>query len=931
MKKYIIIALIGGFTVPALAQEPVKASRPDTMQLGYQMEMPVSKIAGSARGISSKVLDKAPEIDIAKALYGKIAGLNVYQGNGSSAENIPSLSIHGNAPLILVDGFPRSLSDITSSEIESIRILKDAVASALYGVRGGNGVILVTTKHGHDDKLKVTANYQYGISTQFRKPEFADAYTYANSLNEALKLDGLDTRYNANELDAFRNNTYPYEYPNVDWWNEVYNKTSDNHRLNLTFDGGSNRFRYYAVVDYMHDKAFFNDDQSDGRYSTKPSDVRLNIRTNIDVDLTSSTFFKVGVLGKLQETNDAYYLRSTDNRTNALSNVIYNTPSAAFPIRHADGTYGGNSIYGANNPVALLESTGSLRTTYGTLLANATLKQELDVLLKGLSAEVSVAFDNVGSMFDVAQKQYKYMDTQASILNDGTLVTTPVSYSKDSEILSHAQPFNSLYMRSNIQARINYLLQSGAHDLNTSLIYDQQSYTADGRNNGAKRQSGLLYATYTYNNRYTLNGVLNYSGTAYLPEGDRFHLYPAVSAGWVASNENFLKDVESINLLKLYASYGISGWDGNMQHELYRQSYGNTNGSGGTYYFTNNASDYYGLAEGALPVENLTIEQSKKLSYGMELNAFKNRLSFYLEGFYERRSDILINGSSSVSSIIGISVNKINAGVQDYKGFDASIAWNDRIGKDFSYSIGANTSYVNSEVINDGQEYQQYDYLYTKGNRVGQQYGLEVIGFFNDQREINNSPVQTFSTVRPGDIKYKDQNGDNKIDAQDKVRMFGSTVPKFYFGINLSASYKNFEISADLQGMTGVTTSLLNSPLYKPLVNNGNISQTFLDNETAWTPENAGRATMPRLTTLANANNYQANSLWYRDGSFIKLRNLYLSYTFSRKIIRFADMKLYLQGSNLFSLDNIGFADPEQLGAVYPSARSYWMGVKFNF
>ncbi len=929
MKKYIIIALIGGFATPVFAQGQERDSLPDTMQPGYQIEMPKKAVAGSARGIYSQELDKAPEINIAKALYGKIAGLNVYQGKGSSSENVPSLSIHGNEPLILVDGFPRSISDISFSEVESIQILKDAVASALYGVRGANGVVLINTKHGHDDKLKVTARYQYGISTQFRKPEFADAYTYANSLNTALALDGLDVRYNTNELAAFKNNTYPNEYPNVNWWNEVYNKTSDNHRLNLTFDGGSNRFRYYSAVDYMYDKAFFKENKSDDRYSTKPSDVRLNIRTNIDVDLTSSTFFKIGILGKLQETNSTFYL-GNDNNSNGLSKIIYNTPSAAFPIRHANGIYGGNSTYGANNPVALLESTGNYRTTYGTLLANASLKQNLDVLLKGLSAEVSVAFDNYGAMFDTASKEYRYMDAQASILSDGTLVTTPTIYGKDSEILDHSKSsFKSLYMRSDIQAKINYLLQKGAHDLNASLIYDQQSYTTNGRNKGAKRQSGLLYATYMYNDRYALNGVLNYSGTAYLPEGDRFHLYPAISAAWIASNEKFLKNLEAINTLKLYASYGISGWDGNMSHELYRQSYGGANG--GTYYFTNNASDFYGMAEGSLPVENLTIEKSKKVSYGMELNAFKNRLSFYMEGFYERRSDILIKGSSSVSGIIGIGVSQLNAGIQDYKGFDASISWNDRIGKDFTYNIGANASYVNSKIINDGQEYQQFDYLYTKGNRVGQKYGLEVLGFFQNQLDINNSPVQTFSTVRPGDIKYKDQNGDNKIDEQDIVKMFGSSVPRFYFGFNLGATYKRFEISADFQGMTGITVDLLNSPLYQPLVNNGNISKTFLDNEVPWTPETAGQATMPRLTTLANANNYHANSLWYRDGSFIKLRNLYLAYTLPKKMTRFADMKIYLQGCNLFSLDNIGFSDPEQLGASYPSVRSYWMGIKFNF
>lgn len=928
MKKYIIIALIGGFTMPSFAQELEKDSLPDNLQLGYQMELPQKKIAGSVRSVDGSVIEKSPEIDVAKALYGKIAGLNVYQGKGSSAENVPTLNIHGKAPLILVDGFPRDLSDISGSEIESIQILKDAVASALYGVRGGNGVILVTTKRGHDDNLKVTAKYQYGISTQFRKPEFADAFTYANSLNTALALDGLDLRYQPNELDAFKNNTYPYEYPNVNWWDEVYNKLSDNHRLNLTFDGGSNRFRYYSVIDYMHDKAFFKNNQSDSRYSIKPSDVRLNIRTNIDVDLTPSTFFKLGILGKLKEVNSANFIGK--ETSNELSKVIYNTPSAAFPIRYADGTYGGNSIYGVNNPVALLESTGNYRLTQGTLLANASLKQELDALLKGLSAEVSIAFDNAGSMFDSAVKEYKYMDAQATMLPDGTLVTTPVTYGKDSETLNHGNSsFKSLYMRSNIQAKINYMLQSGAHDLNASVIYDQQSLTANGRNNGAKRQSGLLYATYMYNDRYAVNGVLNYSGTAYLPEGDRFHLYPAISAAWTASKEKFMQNIEAINLFKLYASFGVSGWDGNMEHELYRQSYGSANG--GTYYFTNNAGSFGGLAEGSLPVENLTIEKSKKVTYGMEMNAFKNRLSFYLEGFYERRSDILINGASSVSSIIGIGVGKLNAGIQDFKGFDASISWKDGVGADFSYSIGANASYLNSKIINDGQEYQQYDYLYTKGNRVGQKYGLEAIGFFHDQREINNSPVQTFSNVRPGDVKYKDQNGDNKIDEQDVVKMFGSSIPRFYFGINLSASYKNFEFSADFQGMTGITTSLLDSPLYKPLVKNGNISRTFLDRETPWTPENAAQATMPRLTTLENANNYRASSLWYRDGSFIKLRNLYLSYTFPKKMIRFADMKVYLQGSNLFSLDNIGFADPEQLSAVYPSTRSYWMGVKFNF
>ena len=272
----------------------------------------------------------------------------------------------------------------------------------------------------------------------------------------------------------------------------------------------------------------------------------------------------------------------------------------------------------------------------------------------------------------------------------------------------------------------------------------------------------------------------------------------------------------------------------------------------------------------------------------------------------------------------------MNEGIQEYRGFDASLTWKDKI-RDFSYSIGANVSYVDSKIINDNQAFQQYDYLYTKGNRVGQKYGLEVTGIFQNQMEINNSPIQTFSTCRPGDLKYKDQNGDNQIDEQDVVKMYGTNIPRFYFGFNLNAAYKGFELFADFQGLTGYTVNLLDSPLYKPLVNNGNISKTFLDNETPWTPENAAQATMPRLTTQSNANNYRANSMWFKDGSFIKLRNLQIAYNIPKRFTHFADIKVYLQGTNLFSLDNIGFADPEQLSAAYPSTRSYWAGLKFNF
>lgn len=924
MKNTIIILLFAGCLLSASARQnegfPV-AGAPDTISLGYGIGVDRDRSAWTQAGVGREVLDNAPQIDAAKALYGRIAGLNVYQGVGTTADNIASLSIHGQAPLVLVDGFPRDLKNLTVQEIESVVVLKDAAAVALYGVRGANGVVMVSTRRGTPGKLKVGVGYQYGVSTQFRAPEFADAFTYARSLNEALTNDGLSLRYNAHELNAFRSGKYPSYYPNVDWWNEVYNTTASNHRLNLTFDGGSRKFRYYTAVDYMHDRGFFRSNENESRYKTDPTDVRLNIRANIDVDITRSTRMRLNVMGKIAETNRANY--------GDIYNILYNTPSAAFPIRYDDdGLYGGTSIYGANNPVALLMDSGNYRQTIGMLLGDLSLRQNLDALTPGLSAEVSVAFDNVGSMFDQATKTYRYKDAQASVSTDGTLITHPAVYGKDSEVVGHSQSFYSLYMRSDLQAKIGYDRCWSRHHVQAALIYDQQAYTANGRNNSVRRQSALATVGYTFDNRYTVNIVGNYSGSAYLPEGDAFHFYPAVNAAWVLSEEPFLRNAKQLDLLKLSASYGISGWDGNLSHELWRQSFGNTNAHG--YYFSNNVAAYSGLAEGNLAAEGLVPEESRRVTVGLDLRSFGNRFTASVEGFFERRSHILISSGATVSGIIGIGVGLQPAGEHEYRGFDASIAWNDRR-KDFSYGVYANASYLDSEVIADGQEYQPYDYLYHRGNRVGQSYGLEVVGIFQSQMEINESPVQTFSTVRPGDFKYRDQNGDNRIDDLDMVRMHGSSVPRFYFGFGFHVGYKGIELSADFQGMTGRTVNLLNCPLYKPLIGNGNISQTLLDHEIPWSAERASEATMPRLTTLSNANNYRNNSYWYRDGSFIKLRNLTVAYTLPKRILRFADMKIYLQGTNLFSLDNLKIVDPEQLGASYPSVRSYWAGVKFNF
>ena len=910
LSKYIILPLLFA-GASAFAQEFVEPSPMDSISLANPFNVQAN---GNAVKCAT-VFEQSPEVDIAKALYGQFSGLLVEQGSGRSEINYSSLELHGHTPLVLIDGYPRELSDITSVEIESIKVLKDAVSAAIYGVKGGNGVILITTKRGQDSPLKVSAKYQFGLSSMFRTPEFSDSYTYAYKVNEARALDGLAPKYSDQELKAFYDGTSPYAYPNVNWMDQIYRDYGDNHRAQLTFTGGSRNFRYFTAVDYMKDNSLYKSPSSDDRYNANTYDNRLGIRANVDVNITNTTSMKLGVMARLSEFNRPYW----DNISGeSIEKTIYKTPSAAFPIKHEDGVYGGSSVYGANNPVALHEESGNHLYSETRVLADMVLRQELDVILKGLSADASIAFDYTGEMTEISYKNYKYAELSNVFNEDGTITSTPTYYGTDSKTMSYSHYFHSLGMRSELLARLNWNRDFGKNSFDVHAGYRQRSYIFNARNASTKTQEVLGTFSYNWNERFFADLAVNWSGSAYLPEGQRFNLYPALSLAYIISQEPYVK---------VYGSAGLSGYDGNLEHELFLQTYGSSNASG--YRFGTNATSYSGRAEGDLPATVLDPEESQKATLGLDMGFFGNRLSVNAEAFAERRTNILVS-PSNVSGVIGIGLMDQSMGEYKYKGLDLATSWNDKLG-DFSYGVYANGGWLLSEVVNDGQAYQPYDYLYHAGNPVGQRYGLEVIGIFQNQQEINNSPQQTFGSVRPGDLKYRDQNGDGVIDKQDRVKMFGSTTPLLQFGFGLHVGYKNFKVYADFQGVTGVTIDLLDSPLYQPLVSNGTISKTFLDREITWAPGREAYATMPRLTTQENPNNYQANSLWYRDGSFIKLRNLGVSYTIPKKVMRVCDATVTLTGTNLFSLDNIGFADPEQLGAYYPSTRVFWAGIKFNF
>jgi len=907
--KYIVLPLllIGS---AALAQEK---SMLDSISLGnaFGIKANINLSAGS------DLFEKSPETDITNALYGQFSGLLVKTGSSVYDSNQSKLKLtmrlHGHSPLVLVDGFPREADDLMGLEIESVTVLKDAAAAALYGVKGANGVISITTKRGKDSRLKVTAKYQYGLQKMFRAPEFADAYTYGFLVNEARSLDGLPTKYNDAELFALYSGQYPYAYPNVDWWGEVFRDHGDNHRAQFTFQGGNKNFRYFAAVDYLKEDFLYKKATSDDRYNANHYDNRLGIRANVDVNITSSTAMKVNVMARLAEFNKGNY-------SSRIEKTLYSLPSAAFPVKQADGVYGGTSLYGAINPVAQMQDSGQKQYSQTKVLADMLLRQDLGMLVEGLSIDASVAFDYIGRLSEDATKEYRYSElvsTTAAKDNQNYILSEQLYYGVDSKVVEFSHWFSNLQMKFELQGRVNWARDFNKNHLEAHLAYRQRSWIISGRNESSKTQEVLGSVSYNWNQRVFADLVLNGAGSAYLPTGKRFHFYPALSVAGIISTEPYIK---------AYASAGMAGSDEDLEHELWRQNYV----SGKGYYFGGSGgTSYSGRAESGIASTSLAPELSSKVTLGTEMKFFKDRLSLNAEGFLERRSNILIS-PSNVSEVIGLGLNEQSLGKQSYKGVDLSVAWNDQRGS-IDYGAYANGGWLWTKVIDDGQAYQPYDYLYRAGNPVGQKYGLEVIGIFQNQMEINNSPRQTFGEVRPGDLKYRDQNGDGVIDKQDRVKMFGSSTPLLQFGFGLHFGWKGLKVYADFQGMTGVTVDLLDSPLYQPLVSNGTISKTFLNREITWAPDRADLATMPRLTTQENPNNYQANSLWYRDGSFIKLRNLGISYTIPKKALKLCDATLSITGTNLFSLDNIHFADPEQLGAYYPSTRVYWVGVKFNF
>lgn len=904
----------------------------EKVNYGFGLQQTNAESTGAVSTVYAENIDKSSAFSIGNSLYGNVLGLTTMQSTGVVWEQMPSMYIRGlktlngnNGILLVVDGLERdnnwqALKYITPEEVESVSVLRDAAALALYGYRGVNGVVNIVTKRGKYDTREINFSYDHAFNYMTRKPELADAYTYASALNEALTNDGKQVRYSQNELNAFKNGTSPYLYPNVNWWEEVFRDRGASDIATLSFRGGSTKMRYYTMMNLQNNRGFIKNFDTNADYSTQEKYSKANFRTNLDIDLSPKTKMQANIMGILNE-----FSRPGMGSDNLISK-LYQLPSAAFPIRTESGLWGGNTTWGENwNPVALTEGRAYSKGHTRGLYADMSLRQDLSSLTKGLGASVRIGYDNLASYWENHTKGYKYgMASVASWENGLPIAGEEITGGKDTE-MSGDSKLDWQYRAFNFQMNVDWQRQFGVHSLYSMLLYTYKYDNAKGINNTFYRQNAGWYTHYGFKNRYFADFTLMASASNLLAPDHRWNVSPTVGLAWLISNEKFMQSQNVVDFLKLRASFGMLNTDNIPGNGYWNETVGGGNG----YPINNNFGGDGGWHEGRLASVNGTTEKAYKYNAGVDATLFKG-LTLTVDGFYERRSDIWVSSDGQNSAVLGASGSYVNAGIVDSWGTEIGANYYKKMGN-VELNLGGTFTYNRSKIIEMLEEPAAYDYTRSTGNPVGQIFGLQAIGYFVDQADIDNSLPQQFGPVKAGDIKYKDMNGDKVINSDDRVAMgYNSTCPEIYYSFSLGLEWKGLGFSAQFQGV-GNYTAILSGTYYRPLVDNTTISNYVYRNR--WTPETPN-VRFPRLTTETVDNNLQTSSLWLADRSFLKLRNCEVYYKLpSSWLNRFwvKNAKVYVRGVDLLCFDSIDQLDPEAMNSSYPATRSIHVGLSVGF
>jgi len=873
--------------------------------------------------------------NLTNTLYGRIPGLIVNQGGNEAGANTPGVLIRGantfgfsQAPLIIIDGFLGTYTQLVPEEIEEITVLKDAAATAIYGMRAANGVLLVTTKKGVNKPLTVSFGAQYGFQQPTSLPKGLDAYNYALLFNEALSNDNRAPLYTQNDLDLYKNGTDPFFRPNVNWYNEALRKAAPFSNYNLNFSGGNNTVKYFAMLNGLTSDGLYKKFGDQNEESSNSTFNQYNFRVNVDVTVSKNLSAQLNIGGTVEEKKNPGDL--TTGATYDLFDII--APNA-FPVYNPNGSFGGNQTY-PGNPIGNLLSTGFSTSTGTNLQSSLRLTQLLDFITPGLKASVAVSFNN---FYEAASNKRKSYQRQSIVR--GTAGDTITSSFGQRTSLFPQETILGRNRNNAIQANLDYHRVFGKHDISGLVLFNSDNNDinrnypntdAANQNFPYKTNSVGTRLTYVNNQKYIAQFTASYMGTENFKPGNRYGFFPAVSLGWIASNEAFLKNNSFIEFLKIRGSYGVVGNEviGGQRFAFF-QRYGTT----ATYFLGTGNTNAFGLAEGRRANEAITWEKDRKTNIGLDLQ-LKNRIGFVLDVFNNKRSDILASSTSVLPQFLGFNgYPDQNIGKATNKGFEFSVNYSADKSRSFQFFTEAFVAYTKSTIDFNAEASQPNRNLFRTGFPIGQPFGLQALGLFQTQAEINASAVPLGIVVRPGDVKYSDIGGPNGvpdgiIDGNDSKAIGKTNIPEWTMGITTGFKYKGFDLNLIFQGVSGVN-QYIGGSRFQAFQNNGSVSQIALDR---WTPQNTD-ASYPRLAADNNLNNFRFSSFWMRDGSFLKLRVAELGYTFSGKLLsnlKLKETRLYLNGTNLFTVDKIEEGDAEALDG-YPQLRTVSLGLRLNF
>jgi TonB-linked SusC/RagA family outer membrane protein len=907
------------------------------VDLGYGIVQNKRLSTVAAYSITGDELKQTAAYNLQDALYGRLLGLTAIKTGGFTGERNYGafLNIRGfqtssdgqNEILILVDGFERPIDRLSIDEIESVTVLKDAAATALFGFKGTNGAIYVKTKNGEKaEGLDVEVGYDHKFTSNPLIPNFLDAYGYVNALNEGRSNDGLTPAYNQYEVDAYKIGKYPNIYPNVNWEDMALKKSGFDNQLNVSVKGGNPNLRYFTLLNYQNSNGLLNNTETNEGYSTQLKYSKANIRINMDSRVTNSTRLNVNAYATLYETN-----RPGGADINDLMSYVFSIPASAFPLKTNTGLWGGNtnSIYGTKNPGALIQETGYRKYHGRSYFVDAKISQNLNAWIPGLSALLRVGYDNSSEIYEDHVREFQYGNDRYVFDTSGNITATNTyTAGNKANNLTFSRALNYQQRRSNVNFSLDYKKMFEESNFHASLIYSTESNVDDGRHNTIYRMNIGGHFHYDLKDKYIADfTLLNTGSNRSYP--NNFALSPVLSLGWNVSEESVLKENPVIDFLKIRASAGVLHTDYVPMAGL---SYENYSGGHGNYYFSSGYRSESGRFLGYYPTSSFALETAYKYNLGIDFRCL-NELNIIAEAYYQRRSNILQSTDGLNSAVRGIPPTYDNKGIVDSKGIEFAFDYNKRI-RDLSLSIGAFFAYGTNKIVDMVETPQAYSYLSRIGLPVNQYFGLEAIGFFKDEADITASPTQEFSVVTPGDIKYKDQNNDNVINENDEIAIgYSSLVPEINYSFKIGIEYKGLGINAIFQGAANYSQALTVEGVYMPLVGNVNLSEHYYEN--SWRKDGSNANPLyPRLTSETNLNNYRQNSIWYKNASFLKLRNCEFYYKIPSSFLShysLKEVKLYLKGENLLSFDNIKIMDPEVISTAYPVLRGISIGAAIKF